>query len=341
MKVRRHLVTLALFLGILAGSAIAFGDFSLRPLARWFADDQTVGFGNTAATPDASCGWETTGAEDHLACVIPTGAGLLVSSDANVDRSGVIAPGATFVGACSDDAAAPTECVAMRHNGTDGFIDVVSGDLRLSPTATGIVRAVSTGNVSVFLESTLATARLTQVQSDTTSGNRMRLSSDTSLDQVLLTLAAAAGRHVAVTDEANALLDHGYAAEADPALYVQSSADPTAGAGVGASVKLQYVAADDAGYVGTPAGGGPLRLNPATASVRLPQVVEVGAPLPAEPHTCAAQANAGAMVYVDDSNDSAAATLCVCIATGDDGAGVPNAWDWVRVDNTAAACPFF
>jgi hypothetical protein len=59
---------------------------------------------------------------------------------------------------------------------------------------------------------------------------------------------------------------------------------------------------------------------------------------PTEPFACNA-ANAGTIEYVDDTDDSAAAVVCVCLATSDDGAGTPSGFDWMRMDDNATACP--
>ena len=56
---------------------------------------------------------------------------------------------------------------------------------------------------------------------------------------------------------------------------------------------------------------------------------------PAEPFACAA-GTVGMVQYVDDTDDGGAAALCVCL-DADDGTTL----DWRRVDDNAAACPFF
>ena len=141
--------------------------------------------------------------------------------------------------------------------------------------------------------------------------------------------APVGGNQIVVTSWVNFTLDHGYDAEADSRLYVQSSADPRAGEpGENESLELYYTAADDAGYVGTRKG--PLRLAPAAASVRLPRI---DAAVPAEPHACDANGT-GATVWVNDSDDAAASQVCVCAKTND----VPT-YDWLNT--TGAACAFF
>lgn len=51
---------------------------------------------------------------------------------------------------------------------------------------------------------------------------------------------------------------------------------------------------------------------------------------PTEPVTCNAS-SVNTIVSVDDTDDSGAAEVCMCVATGDDGAGSPNAWDWWNI----------
>jgi hypothetical protein len=87
------------------------------------------------------------------------------------------------------------------------------------------------------------------------------------------------------------------------------------------TTKLQLKLADDSDYAGFDA-----------KTVRLTGVVGAS---PAEPVACGATTT-GTMTYVDDNNDSAAAAVCICIATPDD-----STYDWVRMDDTSTACPFF
>lgn len=307
-------------------------------------DDRLITLGNTRFAPDARLGWETTGATDHLSLVVPTGSGLLVSSDPNVDRSGVIAAGATYLGVCSDDGqiggAAATECVVASHDGANARIQTLSGRLRLGRGGANIVDIDdSNGAFNWSFQGDPATQAELWGSHNALAAFVLVLDSD--IDQTLWAADANGGRQFVVTHYDNRSLDHGYDALADPTLYVQGRDNPTAGAGVGAAVRIRYVAASDAdatiadaGYIGTPAGGGPLRLDPATASVRLPRVM---AAAPAEPHVCASQTDVGAVTYVDDTDDGVAGFLCACIATSD-AAGVPNAWDWVRVADHTVAC---
>jgi hypothetical protein len=73
-------------------------------------------------------------------------------------------------------------------------------------------------------------------------------------------------------------------------------------------------------------------------AVQLPTITGTGAP--SEPVSCTA-ANAGTVVYTDDTDDSGAGELCLCTATTDDGGGTPT-MDWLQVLPTpGAACSFF
>ena len=67
------------------------------------------------------------------------------------------------------------------------------------------------------------------------------------------------------------------------------------------------------------------------------QIPRIEAAVPAEPFACATSGDpVGAMMYVDDTNDTAAAACCICIDTNDG-----TTLDWRRCDDNAAACPFF
>jgi len=84
--------------------------------------------------------------------------------------------------------------------------------------------------------------------------------------------------------------------------------------------------------------GGSIKVLGATGAVLINRVVGTGAL--AEPFACVA-ATAGAIVYVDDTNDSAAAVRCVCFATGDDGGGNPT-MDWRDAgDPVGSVCTAF
>ena len=321
---RAVLALLWLLAGGLAWGAGASG-VRLTPELTHAHDDRAVTLGGTRPSPQASLRWETVGAEDHLSCEVPTGGGLLVSSDNNVDRSGVLAVGATYLGVCSDDAGSPLECLTARHDATDAILATGSGDIVLDP-ATAIT----------YLTSKAATSAIVQVRGSTNpqlrigeaAGPGLILSHSPEFDQFMLATAPVGGNQIVVTSWVNFTLDHGYDGTLpDPTLLVQSGDTPTT-TGAGENVRIRYIAADDAGYIGT--GKGPLRLNPTAASVRLPRI---DAAVPAEPHVCDANGT-GAMAWVNDSDDAAPAQVCVCSKTND----VPT-YDWLNT--TGAACAFF
>ena len=57
------------------------------------------------------------------------------------------------------------------------------------------------------------------------------------------------------------------------------------------------------------------------------------------PETCSASTR-GMIIYVDDTDDSARAEICVCVATSDDGAGTPSAYSWQLISNVSVACDY-
>jgi len=63
---RRRLATLAVVLGSLIGSTIAFGDFTFQPPLSFKPDDKQVRFGNTEASPDSWIEWDTSMTDDGL-----------------------------------------------------------------------------------------------------------------------------------------------------------------------------------------------------------------------------------------------------------------------------------
>jgi hypothetical protein len=142
-----------------------------------------------------------------------------------------------------------------------------------------------------------------------------------------------ANRHLVITDYANRNKDHDHETlSPDPHVYVHSVTDPD-------SDNTQWIGIwhdQTNGVLST--GKGVLDLQPAAAGVQLPGIIGTGAP--AEPVACTA-ATARTVVYVDDTDDSAAAQVCICFATGDDGAGTPT-MDWRDfADPIGTACSFF
>lgn len=69
--------------------------------------------------------------------------------------------------------------------------------------------------------------------------------------------------------------------------------------------------------------------------------IQAHAAAPSEPFACNAS-NVGKGVSVDDNDNNAWSRVCVCMATSDDGAGAPDAWDWRDIESPITdACPSF
>jgi|TARA_Y100000310_G_scaffold345705_1_gene468537 hypothetical protein len=179
----------------------------------FFADDDTLNFGGTRTAADVQAGWETTGAEDHFSVVVPSGSGLLVSSDADVDRSGVIAAGSTYLGACSDDETSPNECVATNHTGVYGHINNLSGTLRLSG-ASAVVSASSTSTTSVL------------AMASSTTAERLYITADAARDQATIHVSPTTGDALILGDWGSYLRDFDHADPTNPTLFVHSATDP-------------------------------------------------------------------------------------------------------------------
>lgn len=89
--------------------------------------------------------------------------------------------------------------------------------------------------------------------------------------------------------------------------------------------------------------GGSAALTATTASTTFATPIIMDTQIsttPTEPFACGST-TVGGFQYVDQPDDSGRGYVCLCIATGDDGAGTPNAWDWVRMDDHATTCPAY
>jgi len=110
------------------------------------------------------------------------------------------------------------------------------------------------------------------------------------------------------------------------ATLVLQSDDHTTGA-----ERMEFYHGGTNGVMSTDAGA--LQLDPATGGVRIGRIVAAS---PSEPATCDATAE-GMMVYVNDSDDSAGAAICICATITDD-----STYDWRDFGDVAgAACSFF
>lgn len=139
---------------------------------------------------------------------------------------------------------------------------------------------------------------------------------------------------VRVTSSGPALLNE-TSTDTNPVIVADASDDDTGIGDAGAGTMSLIVDADEAVRLGS----GAVRVK----GNRLFQLSDEGSSVgtaPSEPGSCSAT-NPGAMVYADDTNDSGAGAVCVCIATSDNGAGTPSGYDWRRMDDHSTACPFF
>ena len=225
-QISRAFFVLALLTATTA--AIADGGFGNRPPLTFRHDDRTVSFGNTQAAPDVSISWETTGAEDHLSAVVASGAGLLVSSDADVDRSGSLAAGSTYLGVCSDDEASPTECLVGSHDGTDGIVASASGRLVLAPT--GGLTSIRDANADYFVTFSGTDPLNTNFVHNANAQNGYITTVSQSYLQTLMAIrggaGTAGGRQLIIGEFDNRVIDHDHATPTDPTLFIHSATSP-------------------------------------------------------------------------------------------------------------------
>ena len=326
---RRSLVTAAVVLGCLLGAMVASGEFSIQPLARWFSDDRTLDFGNTPAAPDVSCQWETADASDHhLECnQNNTGADFVVAFDQNVDW-GVVNSGRLRVH--SQDSASPLEWIGLRHDGTNPILENGSGTMFFdsvgdafqigdSAEASTTVRMWAAGGVGQFAEYAFRSEA-----GAATDGLVLRVEGN--LDQAVVGLDAVAGNQLVIGARAQRDRDFDQADQTNPTLYVFSNLNPDVN-----NTQWASLAHDQTNPV-LAWGLGMLTLSPPAGdeSVRLPTI---DAAVPAEPHACDAT-HTGAMVWVNDSDDTLAAQVCVCSKDND----VPT-YDWNQAGG--GDCAFF
>lgn len=140
-------------------------------------------------------------------------------------------------------------------------------------------------------------------------------------DEFRLAPGATAGNTAIVTLQDSAMIDHATTQGDDPSFYVYGRTPPTTDADRWVRIRYEDDAAQQRGTIVT--GEGPLWINPAAAGMRIPRVIDAA---PAPPVTCAAD-HAGTIVYVDDSNDGAAAQLCLCAEDTNDAT-----YDWIRLE---------
>lgn len=210
-------------LSVLCCGGAALAEYGMRPPLTFRADDRTLSFGNTSAAPDVSISWETTGAEDHLSAVVASGAGLLVSSDADTDRSGSIAAGATYLGVCSDDAASPTECVVASHDGTNGIISTISGSTIIQSSNGTAEIGDGAGSEGLRLRAGATSVAELIISAG---GDGYIVANDGNVDQGMIAVGPTAGTQVNLTLVANYSQDHDHAEQTNPTLFIHSATAP-------------------------------------------------------------------------------------------------------------------
>ena len=191
-----------------------------------FPDDKSLTLGATRTTADCSLGWETAGTEHYLSLVCPTLSGLLLGQDANVDRDAVLG-GSLRLGVCSEDGGSASECLSMDHDGTDGFLRLGSGRLKLQAQSGGIVDVLDTDGDFTWSFGG-AVNNDAQLWASANGLIGFVLTVDAAFNQTTFAPRdAAGGRQLLITDYANRAKDHSIAAPTDPGLYIFGSNDPT------------------------------------------------------------------------------------------------------------------
>jgi len=223
---RRRCVTFAVAVGALFGSALVFGDFPLRPPARFFPDDITQKYGNTAAAPDFEIGWETVDASDHhldIAAVAGSTADVVFNWDPNTDWGVANANG---VRVQSADAASPTEWVRMLHDGTDGLLATGSGALNINPFTSMLQFPAATGAGSprMLIRTSNTGSGGFEVGEVTTSTIYFRHFA--AFEQAALIVDDLAGNQIVFGNSASPSDDFDHATTTNPTMFIHSDTDP-------------------------------------------------------------------------------------------------------------------
>ena len=131
---RFNLPAVFFVLSLLAvGGAAVASDLKTMAQKLILGDDATAKFG---ASTDLTIGWETADSSHERGDIV-TATGVLVREDADVDLTWAAPTAGSYIGACSDDAAAPTECVYTYHDSTDGVLKIPSGNYRIETQTEG------------------------------------------------------------------------------------------------------------------------------------------------------------------------------------------------------------
>ncbi len=262
-------VVAGIMAGILLAAAVATGEFSTRPVARWFADDQTLSFGNTAPTPDAVCQWETADASDHhLECNQDnTAADYVFAFDQNTDwgvtnasRLRVQAPDATG-----------SKWAGVYHDNAFATFESGNGSIRFEAPS-DVMQLGDNGETSseIVVHSNAAAASYAALRfaSGVSNAAVLRLWATAGQAQTVIGVDAAGGRHLVLADEDVIAKDFDHAATTDPTLFVHSALDPDTDNSRWMSLSHSGTAgAAGVGAIAT--GAGPVQFNAANDTVDL------------------------------------------------------------------------
>ena len=227
------------------------------------ADDVTYRIGSS---DDSKINWETADPNANaLVLSMPEGGAVNVPVFAIGDTTilnkdlglfnGVTAPTLAVLDGTA------TKYLKMLHDGTDGKIEVSSGDLYLIPAAASLDVMVgdSTANYRLNLVGGSGGSSLFAWR-ETTGSVRSQLTANYGFDQFAFYVGSSVGNQlILATDNATAK-DYDHAAEPDPALYIQSAVDPDTDNTE--YIKLQYNSTTDKGVLDV--GKGYLQISPTT-----------------------------------------------------------------------------
>jgi hypothetical protein len=269
-----------------------------------------------------------------------SGAGLFTGNIANGGTNylfalgGSVAPVSTSNVAKVDLATLGTTAehlVTMTYDGTSTklYIDAVLVDTKATPNAESDnrpIRLAAANNAGAagmtirhaeVFASTLSAAQVQQLY-DSLEGNPTSLISENSVGAY----GSTDGGTLAGISVAGSAIRFLTSAAADALDYVQVASGHFYYLAVNTAVALKVDAAGD--MLGTQATGGTM------STWRVP--TGIATTMPTKP-TCSTSANAGQLIYVDDSDDANSGELCVCRANS---AGT---YAWVKVQDNSTACP--
>ncbi len=234
----------------------------------FFADDATLGFGNTSGSPDTKIGWETTGT-DHLSLVTTADTCVVVSSDADVNRTGLTCTD-TRLCVASDDSTNVDEAVCLYHDEADGWINIPDGDMRFF--VAGGQGHFGQGDVFQAHHWNIASTSnsVVSLRSGTTDSTaQFQIHGDWADDETRMVVGASSGNAMVLTLAANRNKDHDLVQQNDPVFYIWGQTDPDSVIPAGTR-HLSLTYEDDLGeqYGEIATGAGDLAIEPASGYVR-------------------------------------------------------------------------